>query len=178
MTPAAALCEQSNASEAEARSTVPSSDEPTSMPVAGIKRQSSRQLEFLRRVERAVLDDDLAALRLGRSGTSVAFRVGDDTGSSVTLLLDRQPPEVREGTEPAEVIIELTREAAAQFLRGELVLGTAIYSGLVTCRGPVRRYLGVDPILRTQLRRGHDEIRAALSELTLGPAAGDGHEPR
>lgn len=169
MTPVAALCERSNASETEAGSTVPSSDMPTAMPAAGIKRQSSLQLEFLRRIERAVLDDDLAALRLGRSGTSVAFRVGDDTVNSVTLLLDRQPPEVRDGTEPAEVIIELTRELAARFLRGELVLGTAIYSGLVTCRGPVRRYLGVDPILRTQLRRGHDETCAELAGMTLEP---------
>jgi len=167
MTPVATLGERPNASETEAQPTAPPSDK-APMRTAEIMRQASRQLEFRKRIETAVLDDDLAALRLGRSGTSVAFRVGDDAGSSATLLLDRQPPEVRDGSEPAEVIIELTPETAARFLRGELVLGTAIYSGLVTCRGPVRRYLGVDPILRGQLRRGHDEVPGVMTAQDAG----------
>jgi hypothetical protein len=164
------LSERVTVSVTPARPAVPMSEVAPPMPAAEVMRRTSRQLEFRRRLERAVRDDARAALRLGRAGTSVAFRVGDDTASSATLLLDRQPPEVRDGSEPAEVIIELTLDAAARFLRGELVLGTAIYSGLVTCRGPVRQYLGVDPILRGQLRRGHDEVP---SELTARDAGAD-----
>lgn len=170
MTPVAVLGERPGVSATEVRSSAPIRVSAPSTHADPSMERTSRQLEFRGRVESAVRGDDHAALRLGRAGTSVAFRIGDDAVSSATLLLDRQPPEVRDGSEPAEVIIELTHDAAARFLRGELVLGTAIYSGLVTCRGPVRRYLGVDPILRGRLLRGHDEISG---ELARGDAGAD-----
>jgi len=114
----------------------------------------------------ALRADDRAVRRLGRAGTSVAFWVEGDDAASATVLLDRQPPEVVDSAEPAEVTIHLTREDAARFARGELVLPTAIYCGLVTCEGAVRPYLAVDPILRGLLRRR--ALAAAASAAAQG----------
>jgi hypothetical protein len=91
--------------------------------------------------------------RLGSAGTSVTFSISDAPKASVTVLLDRQPPEVAADVEPAEITIELTAELAASFARGELTLPTRIFSGEVPYNGPVRKYLGFDPILRSLLGR-------------------------
>jgi len=104
-------------------------------------------------LERALAFGGRPVHRLGSAGTSVTFAVVADP-TAVTLLLDRHPPVVRGGEDPAEITIELSREQALCFLRGELKLPTEILSGTVTFRGPVRRYLGFDPVLRALLARG------------------------
>jgi hypothetical protein len=104
--------------------------------------------ELRARLARALEVNERATQRLARAGTSVTFRVDDSDEESVTLLLDRYPPELVGAGEPAEVLIQLTKQQASLFLDGGLVLPTAIYEGRVGCRGPVRKYLQVDPILR------------------------------
>lgn len=134
--------------------------------------RSQRQVAFRDRIEMALRADADCADKLSRAGTSVAFRVGGDHQSAATLLLDRRPPETRDGGEAAEVTIELSPEAAKQFLLGELVLGTALFSGLVTCRGPVRKYLGVDPILRGLLRRDAEPASSTSGDNDSDPSKG------
>jgi hypothetical protein len=98
------------------------------------------------RLEAALTCEGPALEELGAAETSVRFRVaGTD---AVTLLLDRRPPLLAGGREPAEIVIELTAAQAIRFAAGELSLTTAILEGAVSCRGPVRRYLAVDPLLR------------------------------
>ena len=91
--------------------------------------------------------------RLGSAGTSVTFRIVDTDQPPVTLLLDRHPPEVAGGDEPAEIVIELTPDQASTFARGELVIPNCVLRNQIGCRGPVRKYLSFDPILRGLLAR-------------------------
>ncbi len=108
-------------------------------------------------VERALDLGGRPVHRLGSAGTSVTFLVVEAEEMSLTLLLDRHPPEVVDGSEPAEITIELTPEQAARFARGELILPNCILRGEVPCRGPVRKYLAFDPILRALLGRASDQ---------------------
>jgi len=67
-------------------------------------RRSRHQLR--ERLERALKAGGRPVDRLGGAETSVTFKIsgGEET---ITLLLDRQPPEVVDGDEPAEITIEL-----------------------------------------------------------------------
>jgi hypothetical protein len=94
--------------------------------------------------------------RLGSAHTSVTYEIVDEDGAAVTLLLDRHPPAIVDGNEPAEVTIAFTRAQAVRFLRGEMILPNELLAGNVTARGPVRRYLRVDPILRGLFARAHE----------------------
>ena len=100
------------------------------------------------RLERALASGDTRLSRLGAAETSVTFRNLDDPEASVTVLLDRQPPLVAGPDEPAEITIELTAAQAARFARGAFSLPNALVTGQAGHRGPVRKYLAVDPVLR------------------------------
>jgi phospholipid/cholesterol/gamma-HCH transport system ATP-binding protein len=92
-----------------------------------------------------------AVARLKYAHTTVRFAVaGEDEG--VTLLLDRTPPEIAANGDAAEVEIEFTPEQAERFLAGLLHIPAALEAGILVARGPLRRYLEVDPILRGALR--------------------------
>jgi phospholipid/cholesterol/gamma-HCH transport system ATP-binding protein len=108
-----------------------------------------------------VLDGETAAVdRLKYARTSVRFLVtGEDDG--VTLLLDRSPPVLAPEGEPAEVVIEFTREQADRFARGLLHVPSALEAGLLVSRGPLRRYLEVDPIIRGALRERAGTVERA-----------------
>jgi putative sterol carrier protein len=79
---------------------------------------------------------------------------------AATLMLDRRPPELADGDEPADVVIELSPDQAVRFLKGHLALPAAVLAGKVAAYGEVRKYLAVDPILRELLagekREEHD----------------------
>lgn len=95
-----------------------------------------------------VLDASLTSVqRMGEAGTSVTFVVADHPEPPVTLLLDRVPPQVSDQSD-AEITIELDLEDAGRFLAGTLVLSNALIEGRARARGPIRKYLAVDPILR------------------------------
>lgn len=112
-------------------------------------------VELREAVERALGLGGRPVLRLGSAGTSVRFVVGGDVGGAVTVLLDRHPPVVVNGGEPAEITIELDVGQAELFAGGRLVLPNCLLRGEVGCRGPVRKYLGFDPILRALLGRAN-----------------------
>jgi hypothetical protein len=69
----------------------------------------------------------------------------------VTLLLDREPPILVGGGEPAEITVELTDDQVRRFARGTLSLPSVLLSGAAGHRGPVRKYMTVDPVLRALL---------------------------
>jgi phospholipid/cholesterol/gamma-HCH transport system ATP-binding protein len=92
-----------------------------------------------------------AVARLKYAHTTVRFAVAGEDGG-VTLLLDRMPPAVAANGDAAEVEIELTPEQAERFLLGLLHIPAALEAGVLVARGPLRRYLEVDPILRGALR--------------------------
>jgi phospholipid/cholesterol/gamma-HCH transport system ATP-binding protein len=97
-------------------------------------------------------NDEDAVTHLRHADTSVAFHIAD-AGGAVTLLLDRETPAVRRD-EPAEVEIDLDIERARAFAEGRLPLPAAVVAGDVVARGPVRRYLEVDPIVQRILSSG------------------------
>jgi phospholipid/cholesterol/gamma-HCH transport system ATP-binding protein len=108
--------------------------------------------EAVREALVAVLDSGLHSVdRLIHADTSVKFRLGDAGQSDLTLLLDRYPVEVADGSEPAEVEITLDKDQTERFVRGRLPLTAAIVTGKVETSGPVRKYLEVDPIIRALL---------------------------
>jgi phospholipid/cholesterol/gamma-HCH transport system ATP-binding protein len=84
--------------------------------------------------------------RLSYARTSVRFSI-IGSGGAATLLLDRNPPVVASPDEPAEVEIEIEPGDAARFVTGSLPMPNAVITGAARARGPVRKYLEVDPIL-------------------------------
>jgi hypothetical protein len=102
-------------------------------------------------LEEVVNSDDPRLTRLSQAGTSVSFVNLDAPNDSVTMLLDRDPPVVADGSEPAEITIELTGDQAGKVARGTLSLPPALLNGQVSYRGPVRKYLMVEPVLRSML---------------------------
>jgi hypothetical protein len=105
--------------------------------------------ELLRaRLEQVLATGDPRLARLAAAGTSVSFYNVDAPSASVTMLLDRQPPGLGGAEEPAEITIELTSKQVTRFARGALSLPPALVTGEAPYRGPVRKYLAVDPVLR------------------------------
>ena len=118
-------------------------------------------------LEAALQGEDLRT-RLRHAGTSVAFGTRD-AGRAVTLLLDREVPELRRD-EPAEVVITLSDQAAEAFADGLLSMPAAIIAGDATATGPVRKYLEVDPIIRRVLAEAAGTAGERPATLTsVGP---------
>jgi ABC-type multidrug transport system fused ATPase/permease subunit len=120
--------------------------------------------------ERALADAITEALgrrsaavgRLSYARTSVAFHV-EGGNNPCTLLLDRRPPTLTGGNEPAEIELHLTPRQAHRLALGRLPRPNAVLSRAVSSRGPVRRYLEVDPILQNLLatRPGAEQANAS-----------------
>jgi hypothetical protein len=102
-------------------------------------------------VERVLASDDPRLTRLAAAGTSVSFQTREAPEHSVTVLLDRNPPVLADGQEPAEITIGLTAAQAVRLAQGRLLLPNALLAGEVTYSGPARKYLTVDPVLRSLL---------------------------
>jgi phospholipid/cholesterol/gamma-HCH transport system ATP-binding protein len=98
-------------------------------------------------LERALSSGLSGVRRLSYARTSVRFSVAG-RGPEATLLLDREPPEVAGPDEPAEIEIVLSAEDVSDFVTGALPMPTGVLTGAVSSRGPIRKYLEVDPILR------------------------------
>jgi len=115
---------------------------------------SERENGLHARIERVLTARSRSVLRLGAAGTSVTFVIVHPEGdeSHITLLLDREPPVLADGQD-AEVMIELDEAGAREFARGRLIMSNHLLEGHGRCRGPVRKYLAVDPILRGLLAR-------------------------
>jgi phospholipid/cholesterol/gamma-HCH transport system ATP-binding protein len=111
----------------------------------------SIERELRAALARALSTDSPAVGRLSYARTSVRFRVEGGV-EPCTLLLDRRPPTLGGADEPAEIEFALTPSQAQALARGDLAMPEAIVSGAVQGRGPVRRYLEVEPIVRGLLR--------------------------
>jgi phospholipid/cholesterol/gamma-HCH transport system ATP-binding protein len=98
-------------------------------------------------LERALSSGFPEVSRLSYARTSVTFRIAGD-GESATLLLDRTPPEIGDREQPGEVEIELAAGDIERFASGSMPMPTAVVGGTVHTRGPIRKYLEVDSILR------------------------------
>jgi len=111
-----------------------------------------------------------AVARLAYAATSVTFAV-PEAGASATVLLDRRPPVLAGPEEPAEITIELSSDQAARFAAGSLCMPSAIVTGQVRARGPVRKYLEVDPILRRLLADAAEGAAPDEEEMVQAPLA-------
>jgi hypothetical protein len=107
-------------------------------------------------LRRALAADPARVRRLQSARTSVRFRIAG-SGEHVTVLLDKDHAQLDLGNGPAEIEIELDIAQARRFVAGELPLPPAVVSGAVAVRGPVRKYLQFDPILRGLLAETSSE---------------------
>jgi phospholipid/cholesterol/gamma-HCH transport system ATP-binding protein len=125
-------------------------------------RPESAERQLSSALQRALGTDSPAVGRLSYARTSVKFSV-EGGRSPCTLLLDRRPPVLAGSDEPAEIELLLTPEQALALARGELSMPEAVISGAVGTRGPVRRYLEVEPIVRGLLGDPTQRLGAATN---------------
>jgi phospholipid/cholesterol/gamma-HCH transport system ATP-binding protein len=138
-------------------------------PVAGISLRSA--------LGRALASQEPYVHRLSYARTSVRF---SGAGEAATLLLDRNPPVLAASDEPAEVDIELDEDHLRRFVAGALSMPAAVIQGSVRTRGPVRKYLEIDSILRNLLAATTVEPVGAANEVILsnGSHPGGAADPR
>jgi phospholipid/cholesterol/gamma-HCH transport system ATP-binding protein len=99
--------------------------------------------------------------RLSYASTSVGFRV--EGGEPIVALLDRSPPTLAAQGVTAEIEITFAPGEADRFASGLLPMTAAVVDRRVITRGPVRKYLEVDPILRRLLAHVHGGASAAYA---------------
>jgi hypothetical protein len=86
---------------------------------------------------------------LARAAATVRIELADDPELSVTLLLDRDPVEVVDGSdEPADVEISIVSVDLARLYSPDFHLSMAIARGRVGYTGLVRKFLRVTPVVR------------------------------
>jgi hypothetical protein len=120
--------------------------EPTDGTAA--RAYTERALErFCVTMEAAARDERLSRV-LARAGTTVRVELADDPELSVTLLLDRDPVELVDSDEPAEVEIAIVSVDLARLYSPDFHLAMAIARGRVGYTGPVRKFLRVTPVVR------------------------------
>jgi len=132
----------------------------TSAQTPASSTASDTALALRHGIEQALAFGGRPVYRLGSARTSVRFVIDGHAACATTVLLDRHPPEVVDGDEPAEVTIVLTAAQADLFLCGRMILPNELAAGTARWHGPVRRYLRIDPILRGLLKRGQEAGRS------------------
>jgi hypothetical protein len=97
----------------------------------------------------AAAHDPILSPVLARAGATVRIELADDPELSVTLLLDRDPVEVVDGSdEPADVEISIVSVDLARLYSPDFHLSMAIARGRVGYTGLVRKFLRVTPVVR------------------------------
>ena len=100
--------------------------------------------------------DELHGARIARARTSIEIRVVDPaTGESAgpVLVCDRPGPSASMDAGPAETTVYLSPEQVRRYCAGDLQLSTALVSGEVRATGPARKFLVVEPIVRSLMTR-------------------------
>jgi phospholipid/cholesterol/gamma-HCH transport system ATP-binding protein len=92
----------------------------------------------------------------------VGFRV--EGGEPVVALLDRNPPALADRDVAAEIDITFAPGEADRFRSGSLPMSAAVLDRRVATRGPVRKYLEVDPILRRVLTHVQEGVASAETD--------------
>jgi hypothetical protein len=96
----------------------------------------------------AAAQDERLSSVLARAHSTVRIELADDPELSVTLLLDRNPIEVVQTDEAAEVEISIVSADLARLYSPDFHLAMAISRGRVGYTGPVRKFLRVTPVVR------------------------------
>jgi hypothetical protein len=115
---------------------------------AAARRYTQAALDrFCTAMQTAARDERMSTV-LSRANTTVRIVLADDPELSVGLLLDRQPIEVTDGREAAEVEMSIVSVDLARLYSPDFHLSMAIQRGRVGYRGFVRKFLRVTPIVR------------------------------
>ena len=120
----------------------------------------------------AVLDQDRDAVRRLRYANTIVRLGVDGTDEHVTLLLDRDPAAISSDHDVPEIEIAFTPEQAELYARGRLHLPSTLERGGLRASGPLRKYLEVEPIVRSVLAELAGEDRPG----TAGPLPHDAPE--
>ena len=119
---------------------------PNGQPSA--RDQAAQSLEHFGSTVAASADNELLSRRLALADTTVRIDLADEEDLSLTLLLDRTPVEVVDGSTEAEVSITIASIDLGRLFTEDFHLPMAIARGRVLPRGPVRKFLRVMPIVR------------------------------
>jgi hypothetical protein len=85
--------------------------------------------------------------RLALANTTITITLADEPDLSTTLLLDRSPIEILDGSGDAEAAMWIASVDLRRIWSGDFFLPMAIAKGRVRIRGPVRKFLRIVPIL-------------------------------
>jgi hypothetical protein len=103
-------------------------------------------LRDLRGLLATLVTDPAASARVALAETRVGIKLSD--GPAFTLYLDREPVEIGDADEHAEIALAMTATQLEMLIRGELALAMEIAHGRIAYSGPVRKFLRIVPILR------------------------------
>lgn len=103
------------------------------------------------------IEDPETSDRLGRTGTTVRISLRETPDAVLTLLLDRQPPELHQGDESTvtESSLEIEAPALAGILDRSVRMAVAVIDGRATYDGPIRKFLRIMPILIAAANHEH-----------------------
>jgi hypothetical protein len=96
----------------------------------------------------AAAEDPRLSKTLARAGATIRIELLDDPDLSVTLLLDRTPIEVVDGTTSADVNLSIASVDLDRLCSPDFHLAMAIVRGRVQYEGDVRKFLRVTPVVR------------------------------
>lgn len=112
------------------------------------RRHAEDALErFCAALETAAADRRLSHT-LARANTTVHISLADEPDLEVTLLLDREPIEVVDGSTPGDVELTIASVDLDRLCSPDFHLAMAIARGRVQYEGDVRRFLRVTPVVR------------------------------
>jgi hypothetical protein len=110
--------------------------------------QAAARLERFGQTIAAGADNELLSRRLALADTTVRIELADEDDLALTLLFDRTPVEVVEGSTDADVSLTIASIDLDRLWLEDFHLPMAIVRGRVLPRGPVRKFLRVMPIVR------------------------------
>jgi phospholipid/cholesterol/gamma-HCH transport system ATP-binding protein len=126
-----------------------------------------RAAELRAAVARALESPEPVVGRLVYAKTSVRLAVGESDGPGVTLELNGDKPALGHDQADTAIEIVLGPDDAGDVAIGRLSILQLIAAGRATARGPVRRFLEIDPMLRRLLGDGSEERALLTAQMPL-----------